>query len=98
VTRGVALSPPGATFAQLPILLRPAATVPDPGPLASADVPYHEAKDALVARFDREYLTDLLKRSGDNLAQAARIAGLERKYLYRVLERAGIPARAKDDD
>jgi DNA-binding NtrC family response regulator len=98
VTRGVALSPPGATFAQLPILLRPAANVPAPSPLASADVPYHEAKDALVARFDREYLTDLLKRSGDNLAQAARIAGLERKYLYRVLERAGIPARSKDDD
>jgi DNA-binding NtrC family response regulator len=98
VTRGVALSPPGATFAQLPILLRPAANVADPSPLAVADVPYHEAKDALVARFDREYLTDLLKRSEGNLAQAARIAGLERKYLYRVLERAGIQARSKDDD
>jgi two-component system nitrogen regulation response regulator GlnG len=98
VTRGVALSPPSAAFAQLPILLRPAANMPDPSPLASADVPYHEAKDALVARFDREYLTDLLKRSEGNLAQAARIAGLERKYLYRVLERAGIQARSKDDD
>jgi DNA-binding NtrC family response regulator len=99
VTRGVALSPPGAAFAQLPILLRPAAGAPEPQRLARADVPYHEAKDALVARFDREYLTDLLKRSGDNLAQAARIAGLERKYLYRVLERAGIqPSRSKDDD
>ncbi len=98
VTRGVALSAPGAPFAELPILLRPAASLPDPSPLASADVPYHEAKDALVARFDREYLTDLLKRSGDNLAQAARTAGLERKYLYRVLERAGIPARSKDED
>jgi DNA-binding NtrC family response regulator len=98
VTRGVALAPPGARFVELPILLRPVANA-EPEPLARADIPYHDAKDALLARFDRDYLGDLLKRSGDNLAQAARTAGLERKYLYRVLERAGmLPSRGKDSD
>jgi DNA-binding NtrC family response regulator len=59
-------------------------------PLGRADVPYHEAKEALLARFDREYMTDLLARAGQNISQAARIAGIERKHLYKVLERAGL--------
>jgi DNA-binding NtrC family response regulator len=99
VTRAMALSPPGAAFAEMPILLRSAGGEGAPEPTASADVPYHQAKDAFLTRFERDYLTDLLRRSGDNLSQAARIAGLERKYLYRVLERAGLsPARLKPEE
>ena len=60
---------------------------------------YFPSKDALLARFDHEYCTDLLRRAGGNLSQAARTAGLERKYLYKVLERAGCaPQRAEPDD
>jgi DNA-binding NtrC family response regulator len=44
----------------------------------------------VVGRFEKEYLEDLLRRSGGNMAEAARRAGLERKYLYRLLERVGI--------
>jgi DNA-binding NtrC family response regulator len=56
-------------------------------------------KDELLARFDREYCTDLLRRAEGNISQAARLAGLERKFLYRVLERAGVaPPRSKEDD
>ena len=57
---------------------------------SSADRPFHEAKDEIVDRFEREYLTDLVQRAGGNLSQAARIAGLERKFLYKLLERAGL--------
>jgi DNA-binding NtrC family response regulator len=64
----------------------------------SLDFPFQEAKDALVLRFEREYLTALLRRTDDNLAQAARIAGLDRKHLYRVLERAGcLPPRLRKE-
>jgi DNA-binding NtrC family response regulator len=95
VTRAVALAPKGARFGDLPFLLRAGAAGTD-APLARADVPYHDAKAALVARFEKEYLTDLLRRSGENLSQAARIAGLERKYLYKVLERADmLPERLR---
>ncbi len=91
VARAVALAAPGATFAEMPFVLR---TDPElggaPPTRARADRPYHEAKDELVARFDREYCEDLLARAGGNVSEAARIAGLERKYLYRVLERAGL--------
>jgi DNA-binding NtrC family response regulator len=98
VTRAIALSPAGSSFAEMPVLLRSSASQA-PDAQASADVPYHEAKDAFLARFEKEYLTDLLRRSGENLSQAARIAGLERKYLYRVLQRAELlPTRIKPDD
>jgi DNA-binding NtrC family response regulator len=83
----------------MPVSVRADAS-PEPEPLARADVPYHEAKDALLARFDREYCTDLLARANGNVSQAARIAGLERKYLYKVLERAGLraPSSGADDE
>jgi DNA-binding NtrC family response regulator len=96
VTRGVVLSPPGSRFEDMPIFLRSAASTADE-PLARADVPYHVAKDAVLARFERDYLTDLLRRSGDNLSQAARTAGVERKHLYKVLARAGLLPRTRSE-
>jgi DNA-binding NtrC family response regulator len=98
IARAIAFAPAGSSFAQMPIVLRSTGALAAREPAASADVPYHQAKDAFLARFERDYLTDLMRRSGDNLSQAARIAGLERKYLYRVLERAGLSlARVKPD-
>jgi DNA-binding NtrC family response regulator len=94
IARAVALAPRGARFADMPILLRQDRAVEGEEPLdvsrVRADVPYLEAKAALLAAFDRAYVTDALQRSGGNIAQAARIAGLERKHLYKVLERAGV--------
>jgi DNA-binding NtrC family response regulator len=93
ITRAVALRPPGADFGQMPILLRSTGAAPAPAGF-TADRPYHEAKAELLDRFEREYLADLVRRSGDNLSQAARQAGLERKYLYKLLEKHGLrPAR-----
>ena len=92
ITRAVALAGPDDDFQSLPFVLRPTAAAPDDANNAAfrADRPFHEAKDELVARFEREYLTDLVQRAGGNLSQAARIAGLERKFLYKLLERAGL--------
>jgi DNA-binding NtrC family response regulator len=99
ITRAVALAGPDDDFQSLPFVLRPTAAAP-PGEAMSfkADKPFHDAKDALVARFEREYLTDLVQRAGGNLSQAARIAGLERKFLYKLLERAGLRTKAAEDD
>lgn len=98
ITRAVALSAPDDTFESLPILLRPTMAAPIAATTtARADRPFHEAKDAVVARFEREYLEDLLVRATGNLSQAARLAGLERKFLYKVLERAGLRSKAMVD-
>ena len=88
IARAVALSAPGTPFEKMPVLLR--ASPSAPGDRVQADRPFHEAKDELVGRFEREYLEDLMRRSSGRMAEAARRAGLERKYLYRLLERVGI--------
>jgi DNA-binding NtrC family response regulator len=98
VARAVALSPPDATFAQMPILLRPEAPSDATHAEVRADVPYNEAKEAVQNRFDRAYFADLLRRAENNMSQAARLAGLERKHLYRLLERAGVSRPAAGDD
>jgi len=98
ITRAVALAGPDDDFQSLPFVLRPTAAAPDDVPSFKADRPFHEAKDALVARFEREYLGDLVQRAGGNVSQAARIAGLERKFLYKLLERAGLRQKETEDD
>jgi DNA-binding NtrC family response regulator len=88
ITRAVALAPADAALAEMPIMLRPGG--PAAGgeePPVRADRPFHEVKTEVIERFERAYLADLLARAGGNLSKAARIAGLERKYLYRVLDR-----------
>jgi DNA-binding NtrC family response regulator len=52
--------------------------------------PFKEAKDALIARFEREYLRHLLTRSQGNMTKAARDAGIDRKYLYMLLKKYGL--------
>jgi DNA-binding NtrC family response regulator len=97
ITRAVALAGPDDDFQSLPFVLRPTAAAPEV-PTARADRPFHEAKDEVVMRFEREYLTDLLQRASGNVSQAARLAGLERKFLYKLLERSGLRQKAGDDD
>ncbi len=98
VARAAALAAAGARFSDMPVLLR-ASPGSTKEALARADIPYHEAKDALLERFDRDYCEDLLRRADGNLSQAARLAGLERKYLYKVLARAGLrEAKPEEED
>ncbi len=57
------------------------------GELSDVTRPYAEQKDALVARFTRAYLTQLLAHTQGNLSAAARLAGLDRGHLRRLVER-----------
>jgi DNA-binding NtrC family response regulator len=49
--------------------------------------PFHTAKDRLVAHFEKEYLAHLTLRAAGNLSRAARLAGVDRTTLYRLLEK-----------
>src|SRR3989449_4155705 len=47
---------------------------------------YHAARDRVIAQFERHYLTWLVNRVGGNMSQAARLAGVDRTTLYRLME------------
>ncbi len=51
---------------------------------------YHEARDRVLASFEREYLTWALQETNGNVSEAARLAGVNRATLYRLLERHGL--------
>src|SRR5262249_43772992 len=89
VARAVALSRRGTPFAEMPILVG-ASMVASSEPAVSADRPFPEAKADWIQRFEAAYLRALLARHGDNLSQAARASGIDRKHLYRILGRLGM--------
>ena len=51
---------------------------------------YHAARDRVIAQFERQYLTWLVNRAAGNMSKAARIAGVDRTTLYRLMERHGL--------
>jgi two-component system response regulator GlrR len=77
-------------------------SLPDAGPgrpgqleralaeVLDAGRPYAEQKEEVVQHMTRIYLSLLMQRTGGNRSEAARIAGLQRGYLRRLLERYGI--------
>ena len=91
VARAVTLAPPGTPVDQMPFLIGPAAA--PARDTVELDRPWAEVKSEAVDALEREYFTRLFARHGDNLAEAARVANLERKYLYKVMERLGITRR-----
>jgi DNA-binding NtrC family response regulator len=54
------------------------------------DEPYHSARDRILADFERRYLTALVNRAAGNMSKAARIAGVDRTTLYRLMEKHGL--------
>jgi transcriptional regulator with PAS, ATPase and Fis domain len=65
---------------------RPAPAIP------GKDLPLAQAREAWLHAFAQEYLTDLLRRHGGNISQAAKTAGVDRKTLHRLLAKHGITA------
>ncbi len=70
------------------------------GPQAAAPVPFNEhlsfkdAKEQLLAAFEKEYVASVLKRCGGNISEAARQSGLHRKSVERLAKKHGLDARA----
>ncbi len=62
----------------------PAEAAPPP-----TDAFFTRRADALEA-FEQQYFTTLLERAQSNLSQVARLAGLDRRYLHRILRRLGL--------
>lgn len=52
-------------------------------------VPFKIAKDALIDGFERSYVAAVLDACGGNMTKAARMAGIDRMYLHRLVQKLG---------
>lgn len=60
---------------------------------ACSQLPYREAKNLLLHRFNAVYLAQALKAAGGNVTAAARACGMERQAFQRLLRRYDIESR-----
>jgi DNA-binding NtrC family response regulator len=89
----VFLEPAGEVTAEdlpFPTMPAPAADTGMEPELKVADSGYYDARDSLLAKFDRQFLTRVIVRAGGNLSKAARQAGIDRTTFYRLMERHGL--------
>jgi transcriptional regulator of acetoin/glycerol metabolism len=66
--------------------------------LADTDEPYHLAKDRVMAQFEQDYLSRLVERAGGNMSKAARVAGVDRTTLYRLMDKHKVPRGEREGD
>jgi DNA-binding NtrC family response regulator len=66
--------------------------------LADTDEPYHAAKDRVMAQFEQDYLARLVERAGGNMSKAARMAGVDRTTLYRLMDKHKVPRAEREGD
>ncbi|HEU0036694.1 MAG TPA: sigma 54-interacting transcriptional regulator [Kofleriaceae bacterium] len=96
IDRAIALAPAARRFSELAIRV-------EPGPIAGeglavrSDLPYAEAKAAVLHDVERRYLADVLARTGGNLSAAARISGIDRKHLRTLARKHGLVDEPDDD-
>jgi DNA-binding NtrC family response regulator len=50
---------------------------------------YHSARDTVLAQFEKDYLEHIVREAKGNISDAARMAGVDRTTLYRMMERHG---------
>jgi DNA-binding NtrC family response regulator len=63
---------------------------PTPQPMPGqdlAELPFREAKEKAVLRFESTYVSALLQRTKGNVSEAARAAGLDRSNFRRIIKR-----------
>jgi DNA-binding NtrC family response regulator len=58
--------------------------------VADIGVPFKIAKDGAIDTFERGYLTALLDAAGNNMSKASRMAGMDRMYLHRLVQKHGL--------
>jgi DNA-binding NtrC family response regulator len=63
-----------------------------------SNLPYKKAKRMALVAFERRYLTSLLSRSGGNISQASRAAGLDRSNFRRILKKYNLAGDDRDHE
>jgi transcriptional regulator of acetoin/glycerol metabolism len=59
---------------------------------------YKEARAHALEQFERAYVAKVLQRASGNATQAARMAAMDRSYLFDLMKRHRIRARSVDPE
>jgi DNA-binding NtrC family response regulator len=89
IDRAVALSPGARDFASLRISFEPIAPGQD-GLGVRVDLPFKDAKEAVVVAFEAKYLAEVHRRHDGNVSAGARFAGVDRKHWRELLRKHGV--------
>lgn len=54
---------------------------------------FSDARRRALRVFETDYVREVLRRSAGNISEAARLARLDRKHLWRILQRNRIETR-----
>ena len=63
-------------------------------PATSGEMSYDASRKLALERFERDYVEQLLRQADGNVADAARLAGVNRAYLYRLIRRHRAPGES----
>jgi transcriptional regulator with GAF, ATPase, and Fis domain len=93
-----------ARSSQEPLSASLSAAAPSSGSTPSAspslvslfESPLREAREIVVAEFERKYLVHRLRHAGGNIARAARAMGVSRQFAHRLVVQHGI--KPEDDE
>jgi DNA-binding NtrC family response regulator len=70
-----------------------ACIVPSPDAKTDDHGSFSAAKSSAIESFERNYLTDLMRRARGNVSAAARLSSIERRQLGKLLKKRGIAAK-----
>jgi DNA-binding NtrC family response regulator len=62
------------------------------GPVVPLHLPLKDARQAWTESFESVYVRSMLKKTGGNLTRAAELAGVNRRFMQRLVARLGIRA------
>jgi transcriptional regulator of acetoin/glycerol metabolism len=74
------------------------ATPGAPGVGIRTDLPFKDAKERLLASFEKAYLHAVFDECAGNISRSARRAGLDRAHLKTLLRKHGLLATTKVED
>ena len=91
LTQAISLAPEDRSLgaAELGLSAREAAD-PSAGLDWAEGSDFHGTKRQIIASWEKAFLLDLMQRAGGNVARAAKQAGIDRPYLYRLLRKHGL--------
>ncbi len=65
--------------------------------LVPTDLPLKEARSAWTSRFEDVYVRAILAKTDNNITRAAELAGVNRRFLQRLMDRLGLRGGADGD-